>query len=70
MYYAYERIWARINRGKHEKCKVADPMKGKQKILWFFGTAICIFIVMWLFLLVTPNVLIKDISKEVQTQNK
>lgn len=62
MYYAYERIWSGVNWGKHEKCKVVDPMTPKQKIIWSVGITVCVFIVMWLLMSITP--LVKENQKD------
>lgn len=53
MYYFYERVWASINWGRDANI---EPMKFREKLLWFFGVIITIALIMYLIIYITPLV--------------
>jgi transcription initiation factor IIE alpha subunit len=56
MYYAYERLWAKINWGRHDKSQIIFPISRSHKLYWSIGTIFCVSIILWLLLSVTPSI--------------
>lgn len=56
MYYAYERLWSKINWGRHDQSHAVPPISRSQKLLWSLGTIFCVSLILWLLLSVTPYI--------------